>query len=182
MKTLSKLALSLILIAPSAIARPSLGQDLPTVLTATERLEKFRGQLRDVKARSAELRERIRVLEIELQPENLQRAINQIGTLSADELRDARRRQLESEKTKAQEQLASLEESRISLEKTIGEAEIEIARLKAAAATARENASVTKPDGTTPQSDVSASAQTVAPGNNKPTTVKRKSARRTSRR
>ena len=110
------------------------GEDLGSVLVATERLEKLRAQLREVRARESELQERIRRLDVDLQPENLQLAINHIATLSADKLRDQLRRQLESEKAKAQEQRSSLTESRFALEKTILEAEIEIARLKARAA------------------------------------------------
>jgi chromosome segregation ATPase len=134
------LALMLSFGAIELTTAPVAGQELASVLSVNARLEKLRDQHREMKAREAELRERIRRIHVDLQPENLQLAINHIASLNAGELRDQRRRQLESEKAKTQEQLASVEESRFNLEKTIIETEIEIARLKAAAATAAQRA------------------------------------------
>ena len=75
---------------------------------------------------------------MDIQPENLQMAINHIATLSASNLRDQLRGYLESEKAKSQEQLHVVRESRFNLERMILETEIEIARLKARAATAAQ--------------------------------------------
>lgn len=105
-------------------------QDAATPIVATEHLEKLRAQLRDVKAKEATLQERVRQLDVELQPDNLQRAVSRIPSLNPGELRDERQRQLEGEKTKAQEQLTSLADSRVTLEGTINDAERELTRLK----------------------------------------------------
>ena len=115
-------------------------QDSASLVPSSERLDKLRLQLSEMKTLEAGLQDRIRSLDIDLQPDNLQRAINQFGTLSADALREQRRRLLENEKARITDQLRLVSDSVVSLEKTIGLAEIEIARMKAAIATAAQNA------------------------------------------
>lgn len=115
-------------------------QESASVAPSAERLDKMRIQLSEMKTLETGLQERIRALDVDLQPDNLQRAINQIGTLSADALREQRRQVLEKEKTRVTEQLRVVSDSVVSLEKTIGLAEIELARMKAAIATAAQNA------------------------------------------
>lgn len=124
-----------LMIAPAARS-----QDAGSATPSTERLEKMRIQLSELKILESGLQERIRALDVDLQPDNLQRAINQIGTLSADALREQRRRLLENEKTKVTDQLRTVSDQVVILEKTIGLAEIELARMKAAIATAAQNA------------------------------------------
>lgn len=105
-------------------------QDSAAVLNAIEQLEKLRSQLREVQTKEAEVQERVRQIDIELQPDNLQRAVSRIPSLNPGDLREERRRQLEAEKSKAQSQLPSLADSRMNLEKAIFMAEGEVVRLR----------------------------------------------------
>ena len=126
MNQLCLIAIGLVLFIPLSL----LAQDKTAVLDATTRLEKLRSQWRDVKAQEAEGNEQIRKLELEMEPESLQRAFAQTPSLNPTELRENRRRQLAAEKVKIADQLASLAESRINLEKAITLAESELTRLR----------------------------------------------------
>ncbi len=112
-----------------------MAQDKPTLSETPLRLENLRTQLREVKAKEADWKEQVRKLEMALAPENLERAFAQTPSLNPAELRENRRRQLESEKAKAEQQLSSLAESRISLENAILLAERELSSLKEPAET-----------------------------------------------
>ena len=112
------------------VTSTAIAQNTNVRLEATTRLEKLRSQLREVKAKETDFKEQVRKLEVELEPENLQRAFAQTPSLNPAELREKRRLQLEGEKVKAQEQLSSLADSRINLESMITVAEGELLRIK----------------------------------------------------
>lgn len=144
-KTITVALLPIALVLVAVMSFPVAGQDLAaTITSSTQRLERLRLQAAEAKLRQLQLEEYIRVLDIQLQPDNIQRAINQIGSLSGDELREQRRRRLETEKTKAQEQLRAAEDDWLNIEKSIYLTEIEVARIKAGAATLAQQ-SVTPP-------------------------------------
>lgn len=94
-------------------------------LSAEQRAEELRGQLRAVIDREAELQTRLQQLEEDLKPENIQRSIALIGTTRPEDLREQRRQQLEKEKTGVSEQLEQLATSRARLETSISSAEAE---------------------------------------------------------
>lgn len=96
-----------------------------------QQAEKMRAQLREAVDKEAQLQERVRQLEEELKPENIQFSIAGTGTTDAAALRAQRRAQLERQKANAEEQLRSLAESRIRLEAAITNAEAEAVRLRA---------------------------------------------------
>lgn len=99
--------------------------------SAEQQAEKMRAQLREAVDKEAQLQERVRQLEEELKPENIQFSIAGTGTTDAAALRAQRRTQLERQKASAEEQLRSLAESRIRLEAAITNAEAEAVRLRA---------------------------------------------------
>jgi septal ring factor EnvC (AmiA/AmiB activator) len=150
----------LILTPVSAVA-----QDTSTIEQAIEGL---RTQLRDVTEKEAALQARVRQLEEELKPENIERSVAGIGTTDARALRDERRQQLEREKANVESQLTSLAASRNRLETSIASAEAEAVRIRANALGAN-NAS--------PQTDTPSAALPTA--ENK--TVKKSSNKRPAR-
>jgi hypothetical protein len=101
---------------------------------AARRAEDLRAQLRDVIAKEAELQARAEQIERDLQPENIARSTALIGTTRTDEVREQRRRQLETEKSSVRAQLDQLAISRARLEATIATVEGEADRLRMNAA------------------------------------------------
>jgi hypothetical protein len=120
MKTL--LRTTLIITVVAACAQLALGQD------ATEKL---RAQLSDVQAKEAELQARERELDEAMRPENIERSLLGVGTTRPEELREQRRRQLDSEKTRVHAQLDQLAQSRTRLEAAIATADAEAYRRSA---------------------------------------------------
>jgi hypothetical protein len=105
--------------------------DLERLSRAEQRAEAFRAQLRDVYAKEADLQARLDQLEYDIKPENIERSTAFYGTTRPDEAREARRRQLESERTRVQSQLNLLATSRTRLESAIALADTEVERLRA---------------------------------------------------
>jgi hypothetical protein len=91
--------------------------------SAAESVEKLRFQLLEVQAHEDSLRARADQLDEELKPENIARSLAGIGSTRPEELREARRRQLQRERDGIAAQLRTLETSRLRLEVAIREAE-----------------------------------------------------------
>src|SRR5438309_11468548 len=70
----------------------------PAQSNAQERAANLRAQLIEAQARQAELQTRLQRLEEDLKPENIERSLACFGSVHPEELREARRRQLEIEK------------------------------------------------------------------------------------
>ena len=109
-------------LAQAQDARSSGGQDAAAGL---------RTQLSDVQAKEAELQARERQLDEDLRPENIERSLAGVGTTRPEELREQRRRQLESEKARVRSQLDQLAQSRTRLEAAIAIADAEAYRRSA---------------------------------------------------
>jgi TolA-binding protein len=105
--------------------------DLERLSRAEQRAEAFRAQLRDVQAKEAELQSRLEQIEYDLKPENIERSASFYGTTRPEDVRDARRRQLENERTRIQSQLNLIYTSRTRLESAIALADTEVERLRA---------------------------------------------------
>ena len=105
--------------------------DLERLSRAEQRAEGFRSQLRDVQAKEADLQARLEQIEYDLKPENIERTAAFYGTTRPEDVRDARRRQLENERTRIQSQLALHQTSRTRLESAIALADTEVERLRA---------------------------------------------------
>lgn len=104
--------------------------DLERLSRAEQRAETMRAQLRDVQEKEANLQARREQVDFDLQPENIERSVATYGTTHPEEARDARRRSLESEKTRVQAQLDLMTTSRQRLESAIASADLEVEKLR----------------------------------------------------
>src|SRR5688500_18444121 len=82
--------------------------------SAAESAEKLRLQLIEVQAREDSVRARAQQLDEALKPENIERSLAGIGSTRPEELREARRRQLQKERDGIAAQLQTLEIGRAS--------------------------------------------------------------------
>ena len=113
---ISILLTSLVLVSTSSVFAQS-------TTDAAEKAENLRLQLLDVQAKEAELQERVRQLDEDLKPENIERSLAGIGSTRPEELRETRRRQLQIEKDSLLTQLGHLAKTRASLEAAIATAD-----------------------------------------------------------
>jgi chromosome segregation ATPase len=118
--------------------------DLERLSRGEQRASSLRTELRDVQSKESDLQARAEELDYALKPENIERSIAGYGTTHPEELREQRRKQLESEKERVRKQLAQLAASRTQLELAIAAADVEVdrlhKRLDAADAAAIQNA------------------------------------------
>ena len=113
------------LIVVCLLAIPSMAQE------STERAARLRAQLVEVETKQAELQARLGSLEEDLKSENIEHSLAAIGSTHPEELREARRRQLEIQKKSIQSQLEILAASRNRLEAAIASADAETYRTNA---------------------------------------------------
>ena len=131
--------------------------DLERLSLAEGRAEAFRKQLADVIERENGLRSKIEQLDYQMRPEVIQSETLTIGSLRPEEVRDSRRKMLENEKTRANDQLSTVLESRTRLESAIinADALVDKLRLRVEAETNNENQKspekITAKDSTEPQ-------------------------------
>lgn len=92
--------------------------------SAAETVDNLRLQLLDVQAKEEELRAHVQQLDEALKPENIERSLAGVGSTRPEELREARRKQLQIERDGAQAQLNVLETTRMRLETAIRDAEV----------------------------------------------------------
>lgn len=90
---------------------------------AFETAQKLRAELSDVQNREAELKIRLDQLNYDLKPENIQNYFAGYGSVHPEELREARRKQLQTEKDRIVSMLSELEASRGRLESAISVAD-----------------------------------------------------------
>jgi hypothetical protein len=105
--------------------------DMERLTRAEQRAEQLRMQLVDVQSKIADLEAKLEQIEYALKPENIDRATQGYGTVHPEEARDARRRQLESEKSRTQAQLKILQTSLSRLEVSVANADNEVDLLRA---------------------------------------------------
>jgi predicted nucleic acid-binding Zn-ribbon protein len=103
--------------------------DMERLTRAEQRAESLRAQQIDTESKLADLQSKLDQLEYELKPENIERASG-YGTVHPEEARDARRRQLEGERTRVLSQIKILETSRSRLEQSVGSADAEVDNLR----------------------------------------------------
>lgn len=105
--------------------------DMERLTRAEQRSEQLRSQLIDVQSKIADLEARLEQIEYMLKPENIDKATQGYGTVHPEDVRDARKRQLEGEKSRVQAQLNILETSKSRLETAIATADSEVDLLRA---------------------------------------------------
>lgn len=98
-------------------------QQAQETLPAADRAEKLRAQLLEVQTKEDALRARAEQLDEQLKPENIEHSLAGIGSTRPEELREARRRQLQKQREGVETQLRVLETSRLRLESAILDAD-----------------------------------------------------------
>src|SRR5258708_714177 len=91
--------------------------------SAQERAANLRAQLTDLQAQQADLQSRLTRLDEDIKPENIERSLAGIGSANPEDLREARRRQLEIQRKGIQSQLDTLASTRARLEAAIAAAD-----------------------------------------------------------
>ena len=91
--------------------------------SAAENAERLRAQLLEIQTKEDALKARAEYLDEALKPENIERSLAGIGSTRPEELRESRRRQLQSQRDGVTAQLRVLETSRLRLETAILDAD-----------------------------------------------------------
>lgn len=138
---------------------------------AQQSVERLRSQLSDIETKQAALEARIRQLDEDMRPENIERSTRLMGSTRPEELREQRRRQLEKEKASVQSQMDQLATSRTRLQYALTTAEAAAYQQSAELSNTNTTATTTT---TRPVSDAN-QAQTARPAQ---TDSKRRRARR----
>jgi chromosome segregation ATPase len=104
--------------------------DLERLSRAEQRSTQLRAELRDVQAKESDLEAKAEQLTYDLKPENIEKSTSGYGTTHPEELREQRKRQLESELQRVRKQLDSLAVSHTRLDEAIATSDAEIDRLR----------------------------------------------------
>jgi hypothetical protein len=91
--------------------------------SAAENAERLRARLLEIQTREEALKERAEYLDEALKPENIERSLAGIGSTRPEELREARRRQLQTQRDGITAQLIVLETGRLRVEAAILDAD-----------------------------------------------------------
>jgi hypothetical protein len=105
--------------------------DMERLTRAEQRAEQLRSQLMDVQGKIADFEARLEQIEYALKPENIEASTAGIGTTRPEQVRDARKKQLEGEKARVTAQLKLAENSRTRLETASANADSEVDQLRA---------------------------------------------------
>ena len=105
--------------------------DMERLTRAEQRAEQLRSQLIDVQSKISDFEARIEQLDFALRPENIESSTAGYGSTRPEQTREARKKQLESDKTRSQAQLKLLETSKLRLEVAVGNADAEVDNLRA---------------------------------------------------
>ena len=103
--------------------------DMERLTRAEQRAESLRAQQLDTESKLADAQSKLEQIEYQMRPENIERAAG-YGTTHPEEAREARRRQLENEKSRLLAQTKILETSRARLETSVAAADAEVDSLR----------------------------------------------------
>ncbi len=104
--------------------------DMERLTRAEQRSESLRQQQLETETKLADFHAQLDQVEYAVKPENIERSMAGYGTTRPEEAREARRRQLESEKARLQVQIRILETSRARLETAVANADAEVDMLR----------------------------------------------------
>ncbi len=124
--------------------------DMERLTRAEQRAESLRAQQVDVESKLADLQARVEGIDYMLRPENIERAAG-YGTVHPEEAREARRRQLENEKSRVLAQVRILETSRQRLETSVRTADAEVDSLRRKIEMQQAQQDLSGPTNTEPQ-------------------------------
>jgi DNA repair exonuclease SbcCD ATPase subunit len=106
--------------------------EMERLTRAEERAEQLRSQLRNVQSKIADFESKLKEIDSALKPENIDRFVSMSGTTRPKkEARDARRRELESERVRINSQLDSLATTVKAIGNQTADADKEVERLRA---------------------------------------------------
>jgi hypothetical protein len=108
----------------------SLVVNLDLLAHAEQRAEVMRKQLLDLIEKETALKMRQAQIEEDMRPENIERALNVMGSTRIAELRDTRRRLLETERRGVENLLNITTQGRIKLEEDVRQADVLVGKLR----------------------------------------------------
>jgi chromosome segregation ATPase len=91
----------------------------------------LRSQLIDVQGKIADFESRLEQIEFALKPENIENSTAGYGSTRPEQAREARKKQLEGERSRVQAQLKLVENSKSRLEVAVANADSEVDLLRA---------------------------------------------------
>ena len=106
-------------------------REMERLTRAEQRAEQLRSQLIDVQAKIADFEAKLELIDFALRPENIESSTAGYGSTRPEAARDARKKQLEGEKTRVQAQLKLVESSKTRLETAVANADNEVDLLRA---------------------------------------------------
>src|SRR6201991_4328106 len=121
--------------------------DMERLTRAEQRAEQLRMSLVDVQGKIADLEAQLEGIEFALRPENIERAMATFGSTRPEEARNARQRQLESERNRVKAQLRILQTSQTRLEVSCANADNEVELLRAKLQQRREQMEINASSG-----------------------------------
>lgn len=104
--------------------------DMERLSRAEQRAENLRSQQLEVESKLADLQSTLEETEYNLKPENIERGMATYGSTRPEEIRDARRRKLESDRSRILAQMKILQTSRVRLESAVATADAEVDLLR----------------------------------------------------
>jgi hypothetical protein len=104
--------------------------DLDLLSRAEARAETLHQQLFDTLTKEADLKGRLAQIEYEIRPEIIERSMSIIGSTRPEDLREARKIQLNGEKQRIQDQIDMIQKNRLRLERDIANADQLVERLR----------------------------------------------------
>jgi chromosome segregation ATPase len=105
--------------------------DLEILSRAEQRSENLRKQLMDSSDKEAAIKGRLEQLEYEMRPDVIERNAAFIGSLRPEEVRESKRKALQSEKDRLTSQLSQLQNNRGNLETSLQNADAMVEKLRA---------------------------------------------------
>ena len=105
--------------------------DMERLTRAEQRAEQLRSQLIDIQSRIADFEAKLEQIDFALRPENIDSATAGYGSMRPEQVREARRKQLENEKNRTQAQLKLAETSKARLEIAVANADSEVDLIRA---------------------------------------------------
>ena len=106
--------------------------DMERLTRAEQRAEQLRSQLLDTESKIADVEAKLEQIDYAVKPENIEKSMQGFGSVRPEEAREARRRQLESERNRlrAQQKILETSRSRLQVASTSADNEVDLLRAK----------------------------------------------------
>jgi hypothetical protein len=105
--------------------------NLDILTRAEQRAETLRKQLFDMIERESQIKTKLDQIENDIRPEVLERSVAFAGSLRPEELRDMRRKNLDTEKRNLQNLLSEIQRTKSSLELNVQKADVLVEKMRA---------------------------------------------------